>query len=199
MSDRRYSEQEGRASLRLSAVALVFRGWRGRLKLTEQTQTEPLAVALNIHHVLGSRLEAPFSEKIRRLELRNAVDEVRLMAADLEQRELVATTRGGQALVIALPRHEALFDGAVLRLDDDGAILVREAGRRCLRLQPRSISDAIELGYHIGNLGWPVRFEGDVLFVAMEGRAENYVVRLGELIWSRRVGISVQDETVGGY
>jgi urease accessory protein len=53
------------------------------------------------------------------------------------------------------------------------------------------ISDAIELGYHIGNLGWRVRFEGDVLFVAMQGRAENYVVRLGELIWSRRVGISV--------
>jgi len=25
------------------------------------------------------------------------------------------------------------------------------------------------------------------------------VVRLGELIWSRRVGISVQDETVGGW
>lgn len=156
-------------------------------------------MALSIHHVLGSRLEPSFSEKIHRLELHNAVDEVRLPGAALEQRELRATTRGGQELAIALPRHEKLFDGAVLRLDDDGAIVVREAGRRCLRLQPRSISDAIELGYHIGNLGWPVRFEGDVLFVAMQGRAENYVVRLGELIWSRRVGISVQDETVGGW
>jgi urease accessory protein len=156
-------------------------------------------VALNIHHVLGSRLEPSFSEKIHRLELHNAVDEVRLSAAALEQRELRATTRGGQELAIALPRHEKLFDGAVLRLDDDGAIVVREAGRRCLRLQPRSISDAIELGYHVGNLGWSVRFEGEVLFVAMQGRAENYVVRLGELIWSRRVGISVQDETVGGW
>jgi urease accessory protein len=155
-------------------------------------------VALSIHHVLGSRLEPPFSETIHRLELRNAVDEVRLSATELEQRELRVSTRGGQALVIALPRHEKLFDGAVLRLDDESAIVVRETGRRCLRLQPRSISDAIELGYHIGNLGWAVRFEGDVLFVAMQGRAENYVVRLGELIWSRRVGISVQDETFGG-
>jgi urease accessory protein len=155
-------------------------------------------VALNIHHVLGSRLEPSFSEKIHRLELHNAVDEVRLPAAALQQHELRVTTRGGQELAIALPRHEKLFDGAVLQLDDDKAIVVREAGRRCLRLQPRSISDAIELGYHIGNLGWPVRFEGDVLFVAMQGRAENYVVRLGELIWSRRVGVSVQDETFGG-
>ena len=155
-------------------------------------------MALNIHHVLGSRLEPSFSEQIHRLELHGAVDEVRLPAHVLEQREIRATTRGGEELAIALPRHEKLFDGAILLIDDSRAIVVREAGRRCLRLQPRSISDAIELGYHIGNLGWPVRFEGDVLFVAMQGRAENYVVRLGELIWSRRVAVSVQDETFGG-
>ena len=152
---------------------------------------------LNIHHVLGSRLEPPFSERIHRLELHNAVDEVRLSAGAFEQRELRVTTRGGAELVIALPRNEKLFDGAILLLDDRRAIVVRETGQRRLRLQPRSISDAIELGYHIGSLGWPVHIEGDVLFVPLQGRAENYVVRLGELIWSRRVGVSVQDEIVG--
>ena len=154
-------------------------------------------MTLSIYHVLGSRLESSFSERIHRLELHNAVDEVRLTAAAFEQRELRVTTRGGAELTIALPRHEKLFDGAILLLDDRHAIVVREAGLRRLRLQPRSISDAIELGYHIGSLGWPVRFEGDVLSVAMEGRAEDYVVRLGELIWSRRVAISVQDEMFG--
>lgn len=153
---------------------------------------------LRIGRIIGSRLEAAYSEKLHRLELRNAVDELRLLPDHLGQQELTATTRGGQDLAIALSRHERLFDGAVLLLDDNSAVVVRAAGQRWLRLQPRSISDAIELGYHIGNLGWPVRFEGDVLFVAMQGRAENYVVRLGELIWSRRVGISVQDETFGG-
>jgi urease accessory protein len=155
-------------------------------------------VALNVSHVLGSRSEPGFSEKIHRLELHDAVDEVWLSRPELERRELRATTRRGQELMISLPRHEQLFDGAVLLLDDDKAVVVRAAGQRCLRLQPRSIGDAIELGYHIGHLGWPVRFEGDVLFVAMQGRAENYVVRLGDLIWSRRVGISVLDESVGG-
>jgi urease accessory protein len=87
-----------------------------------------------------------------------------------------------------------LFDGAVLLLDDVSAIVVRAAGQRWLRLEPRSISDAIELGYHVGNLGWRVRFEGEILFVAIEGRVENYVVRLGELFWSRRVGMTVLDE-----
>jgi urease accessory protein len=153
---------------------------------------------LRIGHVIGSRLEPAYSGKLQRLELRNAVDELRLSPDHLDKRELTATTRGGQEVAIALPRHERLFDGAVLLLDDNSAVVVRAAGQRWLRLQPRSISDAIELGYHIGNLGWRVRFEGEVLFVAMQGRAENYVVRLGELIWSRRVGISVQDETFGG-
>jgi urease accessory protein len=151
-------------------------------------------VVLRIGHIIGSRLEPAFSEKLLRLEHRNAVDEVRLSVGDLDQQQLVTRTRRGQELAITLPRHERLFDGAVLMLDEMRAIVVRAAGRRWLRLEPRSISDAIELGYHVGNLGWRVRFEGEVLFVAVEGRAENYAVRLGELVWSRRVGVSIVEE-----
>ena len=40
---------------------------------------------LNINHVLGSRLEPAFSERIHRLEHHNAVDIVELSAADLER------------------------------------------------------------------------------------------------------------------
>jgi len=152
---------------------------------------------LNINHVLGSRLEPAFSERLLRMEHRNAVDVVQLSEADLEQQQLLATTRRGQELAIALPRHQRLFDGAVLLLDDIHAIVVRAANRRWLRLEPRSLSDAIELGYHVGNLHWRVRFEGEALLVAVEGRPENYAVRLGELIWSRRVGMSVLDEDTG--
>jgi urease accessory protein len=154
-------------------------------------------VRLNIHRVLGSRLEPAFSERLLRLEHHNAVDVVQLSGADLDQRQLVATTRGGRELAIALPRHERLFDGAVLLLDDLHAIVVRSANKRWLRLEPRSLSDAIELGYQVGNLHWRVRFEGEALLVAIEGRPENYAVRLGELIWSRRVGMSVHDEDGG--
>jgi urease accessory protein len=154
-------------------------------------------VRLNIHRVLGSRLEPAFSERLLRLEHHNAVDVVQLSDADLEQQQLVATTRGGRELAITLPRHERLFDGAVLLLDDLHAIVVRSANKRWMRLEPRSLSDAIELGYQVGNLHWRVRFEGEALLVAIEGRPENYAVRLGELIWSRRVGMSVHDEDGG--
>jgi len=150
---------------------------------------------LRIAHIIGSRLEPAFSEKLQLLAQRNAVDEIELAPNDLDRQELSATTRGGQALAISLPRHQRLFDGAVLMLGDDSAIVARAAGQRWLRLEPRSIGDAIELGYHVGNLGWRVRFEGEVLLVAVEGRAENYMVRLGELFWSRRVGMSVLDES----
>jgi urease accessory protein len=152
---------------------------------------------LNINHVLGSRLEPAFSDRLLRLEHNNAVDVVQLSDADLEQPRLLATTRRGRELAIELPRHQRLFDGAVLVLDDIQAIVVRAANRRWLRLEPRSLSDAIELGYQVGNLHWRVRFEGEALLVAIEGRPENYAVRLGELIWSRRVRMSILDEDTG--
>jgi urease accessory protein len=50
------------------------------------------------------------------------------------------------------------------------------------------------LGYHAGNLHWRVRFQGEVLFVALEGRLEDYTARLGEMISGRRVGVSILDE-----
>src|SRR4030088_2256380 len=152
---------------------------------------------LRIDRVLGSRLETAFSKKIPRLEHRGAVDVVNIRVADLARRRLLATTRAGEELAIALPRHQKLFDGAVLLIDDARAIVVRAATERWMRLEPRSIGDAIELGYHAGNLHWRVHFQGEVLFVALEGRPEDYTARLGEMISARRVGVSILDEEEG--
>lgn len=149
---------------------------------------------LRIDRVLGSRLEPPFLENIHDLEHRGAVDIVNIPVADIARRRLLITTRGGEELAIALPREQKLFDGAVLLIDADRAIVVRAATERWLRLEPRSISDAIELGYHAGNLHWRVRFDGEILFVALEGRPEDYMARIEELISTRRVGVSVLDE-----
>jgi len=153
---------------------------------------------LRIDHVLGSRLEPALSEKIDRLEHRGAVDVVNIPMADLTRRRLLTTTRGGEELAIALPRGQKLFDGAVLLIDGKRAIVVRAATERWMRLEPRSIGDAIELGYHAGNLHWRVRFQGEVLFVALEGRPEDYTAQLGEMISGRRVGVSILDEEGDG-
>ncbi|MGJ4891512.1 urease accessory protein UreE [Bradyrhizobium sp. HKCCYLRH3099] len=147
-----------------------------------------------IEHVLGSRLEPDFSEELHRLEHQGAVDVVTVPAADLARRRLLIATRSGEELAIALPRTERLFDGAVLLLEADRAIVVRAATERWLRLEPRSISDAVELGYQVGNLHWRVRFGGEVLLVALEGRPEDYTARIENLIAARRVAVTVLDE-----
>ncbi|RJF76333.1 urease accessory protein UreE [Rhodopseudomonas palustris] len=149
---------------------------------------------LRIDHVLGSRLAPGISEGLHRLEHSGAVDIVNIPVADLARRRLLTKTKSGRELAIALPRHEKLFDGAVLWLDHDKAIVVRAGTERWLRLTPRSIADAIELGYHAGNLHWRVRFEGETLFVAIEGRAEDYMARLDDLIGSRRVGVDIIEQ-----
>ena len=112
---------------------------------------------------------------------------------DLARRRLLTITSGGEELAIALPREQKLFDGAVLLIDGSRAIVVRAATERWLRLEPRSLGDAIELGYPAGNLHWRVRFEGEILFVALEGRPEDYIARLQDLISTRRVVYSVLD------
>ena len=152
---------------------------------------EPVPPMLRIDHILGSRLESGFADRIHQLEHRGAVDIVEIPVADLARRRLLITTAGGKELAIALPRDQKLYDGAVLLLDEDHAIVVRASTQRWLRLEPRSIHDAIELGYHAGNLHWRVRFDGEVLLIALEGRPEDYTARLDSLISSRRVGVSV--------
>src|SRR5882757_9051461 len=146
---------------------------------------------LLINRVIGSRLEPALSEQIHELEHRRAVDLLKIASADIARRRLRATTSEGAEVAIALPRDQQLFDGAVLVLEADRAIVVRVAEERWLRLQPRGIADAIELGYQAGNLHWRVRFDGEALLVALEGPLDDYLVRLGTLMSERRVVHSV--------
>ena len=147
-----------------------------------------------IDRVLGSGLDPALAEQLHNLAHREAIDVVTISTEDLQRRRLRVMTRGGEELAIALPREQKLFDGAVLLIDSDRAIVVRAKTERWLRLEPRSLSDAIELGYHAGNLHWRVRFEGKVLLVALEGRPEDYIARLGDMVALRQVGVSVLDE-----
>ena len=93
---------------------------------------------LRINRIIGSRLDQAFHDRLHRLERRNPVDEVRLSVDDLERRHFTTRTRRGQELVIALPRHQRLFDGALLLLDEAQAIVVRTAGQRWLRFECRA-------------------------------------------------------------
>jgi len=137
---------------------------------------------LVVERVLGSRLEPALAEQLHRLEHNGAVDVLTLPTADVARRRLRATTQLGVDVAIALPRDQHLFDGAVLLVEQDRAIVVRMAAEHWLRLQPSSIAAAIELGYHVGNLHWRVRFEGATLLVALEAPMGDYLARLDPMI-----------------
>ena len=68
-------------------------------------------------------------------------------------------------------------------------IVVRVDEQRWLRLAPVAAADALELGYHAGNLHWRVRFEGAHLLVALEGPASAVTARLKPMIDAGRVEI----------
>lgn len=147
-----------------------------------------------IQRVLGSRSEAGLAERLHHLEHHGAVDILPVPSADMARRRLRAKTIAGEEIALALPRDQALFDGAVLVLDDHHA---RVGTERWLRLEPANAADALELGYHAGNLHWRVRFEGGALLVALEGPVEDYLVRLGALVTEGRVTHSVDASEEG--
>ncbi len=146
---------------------------------------------LLVERVLGSRVDPSLSDRLHHLEHHGRVDILTLPSAELARRRFRAMSEAGQEVAIALPRDQQLFDGAVLLLDEARALVVRVDAQRWLRLQPRSISDAVELGYHAGNLHWRVRFQGETLLVALEGSVDSYLERLGTLVTDRRVAASV--------
>ncbi|GBU18187.1 MULTISPECIES: urease accessory protein UreE [Methylobacterium] len=150
-----------------------------------------------IQRVLGSRLDAAFAERLHHLEHHGAVDVLRVPSADTARRRLRAVTEGGEEIALALPRDQTLFDGAVLVLEDHRAIVARVGAVRWLRLRAKNLPDALELGYHAGNLHWRVRFADGALLVALEAPAEDYLVRLGDLAGDGRLAHDVVDDAPG--
>lgn len=149
---------------------------------------------LRVDRLIGARTDPTLHDRLHRLEHRGAVDVVRIATADLDRRRFLARSEKGEEVAITLPREQKLFDGAVLLLDDTRALIVRAGEQRWLRLSPGRANDALELGYHAGNLHWRVRFEGADLLVSLEGPAAAYLARIRPLIEAGRVKISEEGE-----
>ena len=131
--------------------------------------------------ILGDAADPETAAALHRLDHRGRLDSLVLPRSDLARRRLRARTEAGAEVAVALPRSERLFDGAVLRLDEAGALVVRVEAETWLRVRPENAAAALTLGYHAGNLHWRVRFDGDDLLVAVEGPEESYRARLEPL------------------
>ncbi|MCS0503646.1 urease accessory protein UreE [Ancylobacter mangrovi] len=142
---------------------------------------------LLVDRVLGNRLDDGLADRLHHMEHHGTVEWLVLPAAELARRRFRALTSRGAEVAVALPRDEPLTDGAVLLLEPDRAIVVRVDAERWLRLTPLDLATALELGYHVGNLHWRVRFEASAIEVALEGPEETYRARLAALGLDTRV------------
>lgn len=147
-----------------------------------------------IHRILGNRQDTELAHHLHHLAHRGTVDVLVVSSTDVARRRIRATTQSGEEIALALPRGEPLFDGAVLALDENHAIVARVGAERWLRLIPRSQNASLELGYHAGNLHWRVRFADGAILVALDGPADDYLIRLGALVTDGQVTHAVLDE-----
>lgn len=142
-----------------------------------------------ISSVVGYASEPAVAERLHALGHKDAVEYVVVQREDTLRRRLRACSDRGTECLIALPREEQLSDGAVLLLEPDLAIVTRMAEEQWLAVRPGDMSSAVELGYFVGNLHWRVRFDGPVLYIALEGPERDYLDRLQPFLDSRRASI----------
>ncbi|MGI4815467.1 MAG: urease accessory protein UreE [Janthinobacterium lividum] len=143
--------------------------------------------------IVGSIAEAAISNHIHLLEHAGKVDYLTLSADDVRRRRLRATSDEGVECGVALDRDVQLFDGAVLRLDPDAALVVRTRSAAWLDLLPCNMDAALELGYFAGNMHWKVQFHGKLLKIALKGPIDDYLARLQPLIHANRVAVRLHD------
>lgn len=144
---------------------------------------------VTITTIIGACVDPMLSKWLHEIRHHGHVETIRLEARDMARRRLRVTSDLGTECMIALPRTECLFDGAVLLMEDTRAIVVRASVEHWLRLRPASSADALALGYAAGNLHWRVRFSGRELEVAIDGEPETYLARISELLDDGRVAV----------
>lgn len=135
-----------------------------------------------ISDIVGPADQPDLRALLHKLDHAHAVDHLRLPRSELARRRFRGVTDAGHEIAIALPRDIQLFDGAVLAIDESAALVVRVETEAWLRLIPRDTATALKLGYFAGNLHWRVRFEGEVLLIAIETEERRYLERLKPML-----------------
>lgn len=157
--------------------------------MSEPADLSTEARVLVVSTLVGSRLDHDLGHRLHHMEHDGTVETVQLETRDMTRRRLRVVTDRGTACLIALPRSEQLFDGAILLLEPGRAIVVRALEQAWLRLRPASLPDALQLGYAAGNLHWKVRFDAGDVEVALEAPRQAYLDRVRDLISEGRVAV----------
>ena len=142
---------------------------------------------LRLTKVVGQATDAAIAERLHWLEHDGHVEWIVLSRDDAGRHRMRVTTDRGTDCAIALSRDQRLVNGAVLLLGPNRAVVVRLKEEEVLRLEPRDVASALELGYFCGNMHWPVRFAGRQITVIMSGPRSTYLERIAHLLADGRV------------
>lgn len=137
---------------------------------------------LTLSNIVASAADDQTHRTLHDLDSRDCLERVEISQTDMARRRLRVQTDKGTDLAIALPRTTRLYDGAVLVLKPDQAIVVCAAPEDWLRLRPKDTASALHLAYRAGNLHWRVRFDGAELLVGVDQDVDALTARLQDLI-----------------
>lgn len=133
---------------------------------------------LKLENIVGAANEPSIADRLHHLGHHGRVEYLTLSEEDTQRHRLRASTDAGTECAVILGRAEHLYNGAVLMLTEERAVVVRMRETPWLTLAPRDAAAALELGYFAGNMHWAVRFEGERLRIALQGPAQRYLERL---------------------
>jgi urease accessory protein len=142
---------------------------------------------LKLENILGASTDAHLADRLHDLDHAGRVEYLTLSQEDTHRHRLRATTDTGTECAIVLDRASHLYNGAVLMLDGERAVVVRMRETEWLTLAPRDPAAALEIGYFAGNMHWAVRFEGAWLRVALQGPLQGYLDRIEPYLSDGRV------------
>lgn len=137
---------------------------------------------LKLESIVGAANDPAIAERLHHLDHHGLVEYLSLSSEDTQRHRLRASTDSGTECAIVLDRSQHLYNGAVLMLTDEKAVVVRMLETQWLTMAPRDTAAALELGYFAGNMHWAVRFEGAWLRIALQGPVERYLERLQSFI-----------------
>jgi urease accessory protein len=137
---------------------------------------------LRLHGIIGKERDAAYRAALHDLEHRNGIELLFVPPSDAGRKRFRLPTDRGTDCAISLDRNEELFDGAILYLEPERAIIVRFGEQAVWRLRPANASAALKLGWNAGNLHWRVRFEDDDLLILLDGPLQSYRERIMPLL-----------------
>ena len=146
---------------------------------------------LKLENIFGASTDPQIAARLHDLGHGGRVEYLPLSQEDTHRHRLRVTTDAGTECAVVLGRREHLYNGAVLMLTDDKAVVVKMRDTEWLSLAPRDAAAALEIGYFAGNMHWAVRFEGALLRIALQGPVERYLERLEPYLSdgrARRIG-----------